>query len=122
MTSKAVAADAGEHLKELVHHSTATSPRGVLERLFTLAFSGHAASGTIGCETYTARVRTKTDGSFRFRKIARDDAGCPSPMSRPPGDHLDVLASTVSFRTDGTAIILVDADGHDRLRFEPVAS
>lgn len=92
------------------------------DEAFTLGFVGRTASGTIGCETFSARLRMKQDGSVKFRKPARDDAACEAPVLSEADTHLGLLLSTVGYRLDGGSLVFVDAQGRDRLRFDPVSS
>jgi heat shock protein HslJ len=86
---------------------------------FTLGFAGRTASGTIGCETFTARLRVKQDGSVKFRKADRVDDACASPVAPEATARLDLLLSAVGYRLDGASLVFVGGDGHDLLRYDP---
>ena len=92
------------------------------DEAFTLGFVGRTASGTIGCETFSARLRMKQDGSVKFRRPARDDSACEVPVLPEAAAHLDLLLSTVGYRLNDGSLVFVDAAGQARLRFDPFSA
>jgi heat shock protein HslJ len=84
----------------------------------TLAFGADQASGSGGCNTFGGPYTV--DGlDLRFGDIASTLIGCEPPVGDREVAFHAALADTVSWTVVEGQLVLVDADGDQRLAFAP---
>ena len=81
----------------------------------TITFADGAASGSTGCNRWTAQV-DQTSG-LRFGVGAVTEMACPGQAMDAERRFLDVLAATRSAEDDGGMLTLRGAAGEDLMRF-----
>lgn len=84
----------------------------VVNSLVTLQFSGYTASGTAGCNTYSASVQYNGT-TLTFSNIASGKKTCSAPagVMQQESAYLNALAQVKSFRLDQGQLLLLDQSG-----------
>lgn len=83
-------------------------PRG---RVATLTVSGDQATGSTGCNTYTATVTVMPDGTLSFTTFAVTEIGCEPEVMEFEQAMLSVLAAADRFDWDADRLTLGDQSG-----------
>jgi heat shock protein HslJ len=91
----------------------------VANSLVTLKFSGYTASGTSGCNTYSASVQYNGTALI-FSNIATGKKTCSAPagVMQQESAYLNALAQVKSFRLDQGQLLLLDQSGQLLLGYQ----
>jgi heat shock protein HslJ len=91
----------------------------VANSLVTLQFSGYIASGTAGCNTYSASVQYNGT-TLTFSNIASGKKTCNAPagVMQQESAYLNTLAQVKSFRMDQGQLLLLDQSGQLLLGYQ----
>ena len=80
-------------------------------------FENGVVGGSTGCNHYGGPVTIDGD-SMKIGMIAATQIACPPPADSVERAYLAALAEVAGWRMDGSALVLVNADGDELLRYE----
>jgi len=80
-------------------------------------FENTVVGGSTGCNHYSAPVTIDAD-SMKIGMIAATQMACAPPADSVERAYLDALGQVVGWRMDGSALVLVNGDGDELLRYE----
>jgi len=83
----------------------------------SISFADGAASGSTGCNRWTASVHGGADGALRFGVGAVTEMACPGPAMQTERRFLDALQATRSAEEEGGMLTLKGANGEELMRF-----
>lgn len=81
-------------------------------------FDRQLAGGSLGCNAYTTTYFT--DAGLRFGAIAATRKACEPKVMEQETRFSAVLEETRAVRTDGTSLLLIDAEGRMRAKLAPL--
>ena len=80
-------------------------------------FENAVVGGSTGCNHYSAPVTIDGD-SMKIGMIAATQMACAPPADSVERAYLDALGQVDGWRMDGSALVLVNGDGDELLRYE----
>jgi heat shock protein HslJ len=83
----------------------------------TLSFDGGTAAGTDGCNRYSGAY-TFDGNELRFGQLAVTMMACPEPVMEQAKRYQDVLEAARGARREEDSLVLVDAAGELRARYD----
>jgi heat shock protein HslJ len=79
-------------------------------------FEAGTVGGSTGCNRYSGPYTVHGD-SLALGRIAATMMACPPPVDAIERAYLSALGKVAGWRSEGEALVLVDADGADLLRY-----
>jgi len=87
----------------------------------TLVFdAAQRISGRAACNQYFGTVERGEGGSLRLKPAGTTRMACPDAVMAQERRFLDTLGAITAYRTEGGALLLLDASARVRMRLQPL--